>query len=80
MKSLICTSCGASEFIKRDGYQECAYCGVKYKLEISTKGTFMTDEISTLLQKCKLEPHNARKYANLILDIDPGNKEAMRYL
>lgn len=40
----------------------------------------INDDVSRLLQKCKQEPKNARKYANLILDIDPTNEEAMKYL
>ena len=40
----------------------------------------LDDDVSRLLAKCKREPKNARKYANLILDIDPDNQEARRYL
>lgn len=40
----------------------------------------LTDDVSRLLQKCKADPRNARKYANLILDIDPDNTEALKYL
>jgi hypothetical protein len=37
-------------------------------------------DIQMLLMKCREDPVNARKYANLILDIDPGNLEAKRFL
>ena len=40
----------------------------------------LNDDVARLLQKCKAEPMNAKKYANLILDIDPTNKEAQQYL
>ena len=40
----------------------------------------INDDIVRLLQKCKADPRNARKYANLILDIDPTNQEALKYL
>ena len=40
----------------------------------------LNDDVSRLLQKCKAEPKNARKYANLILDIDPTNEEAKKYI
>lgn len=40
----------------------------------------LEDDIQRLLEKCKQEPWKARRYANLILDIDPGNKEAIQYL
>ena len=40
----------------------------------------LNDDVVRLLQKCKTEPKNARKYANLVLDIDPTNEEALKYL
>lgn len=40
----------------------------------------INDDVARLLQKCRQEPKNARKYANLILDIDPTNEEALKYL
>ena len=40
----------------------------------------MDGDIERLLEKCRREPRNARKYANLILDMDPDNTEAMKYL
>ena len=40
----------------------------------------LDDDISRLLQKCRTDRRNARKYANLILDIDPDNEEAQKYL
>lgn len=40
----------------------------------------LDDDIARLLNKCKTDPRNARKYANLILDIDPDNEEALKYL
>lgn len=38
------------------------------------------DDIQMLLDKCRKEPSNAKRYANRILDIDPSNKEALIYL
>ena len=79
MKRLICEACGASGFIEKDGYRICEYCGSKYLIE--SKSTIsLNDDIQNLLQKCKSEPWNARKYANLVLDIDPTNSEACNYL
>jgi len=40
----------------------------------------VSSDVENLLQKCRLNPKKARKYANLILDIDPDNKEALKYL
>ena len=43
-------------------------------------GIALNDDVERLLQKCRNEPLNAKKYANLVLDIDPTNKEAQKYL
>ena len=40
----------------------------------------LDDDVANLLRKCKSDPKNARKYANLVLDIDPDNEEALKYL
>ena len=40
----------------------------------------LEEDIAVLLKKCREDPKNARKYANLVLDIDPGNAEAKKYL
>lgn len=46
----------------------------------NSSGISLGSDIEMLLQKCRTNPRNARKYANLILDIDPDNKEALKYL
>ena len=40
----------------------------------------LDEDVAKLLRKCEIDPFNARKYANLILDIDPDNKEALKYI
>ena len=40
----------------------------------------LDDDVAKLLKKCKADPKNAKKYANLVLDIDPDNMEAYKYL
>ena len=40
----------------------------------------LNDDVMRLLDKCKKDPKNAKKYANLILDIDPTNQDALKYL
>ena len=40
----------------------------------------LDDDVAKLLRKCRENPARARKYANLILDIDPDNPEALKYL
>lgn len=85
MNQEICSNCGANEFIIKDDYKICKYCNSKIKIELprnrSGSSTIsLQSDIDILLQKCKDEPWNSRKYASLILDIDPTNREAQRYL
>ena len=63
----------------------CEYCGTQFLAsEILGTGTSSSidlgDDVQQLLEKCRKNPANARKYANLILDIDPDNAEALKYL
>ena len=85
MEAIKCSSCGASEWIEQDGYRKCAYCGTVFQLTVADKifkqsSIALHDDVQQLLEKCKNEPRNARKYANLILDIDPTNKDVYKYL
>ncbi len=85
MKSLSCEKCGASSWNTLNGYRICQYCGTKYQLTlddivIKKSHIAVNSDIERLLSLCKTEPYNAKKYANLILDIDPSNKEALKYL
>ena len=84
LKINICQNCGASSFVYKDGYKVCEFCGTRYELEgdeikKSSKISLKSD-IDILLEKCKNEPTKAKMYANRILDIDPTNKEALKYL
>lgn len=80
-----CTGCGSTELIERNGFYVCVYCQSKFVPQASDsppKGTLIgiSSDIQALLEKCKADPANRRRYANLILDIDPTNPEAMRFL
>jgi hypothetical protein len=84
MKLLICEKCGASDFLEQGGYRICRYCDAKYALlagdmPLKNSNIALNDDIKLLLQKCRNDPANARRYASLILDIDPTNKEAKKY-
>ncbi len=85
MKAIICPRCGADGFKTKDGYTVCAYCGSKLVLnndehpQVSTTISILED-VAVLLEKCKSDPQNAVRYANLALDIDPSNKDALQYL
>jgi len=64
----------------------CKYCNTTYQIfaedmpNTNITSLELDDDVQRLLDKCKKEPWNAKKYANLILDIDATNTEAMRYL
>ena len=80
MKVISCSRCGANVLREEGNYYICEYCGTKFLKKAESKGISLGIDIERLLQKCKTDPKNARKYANLILDIDPDNKDALKYL
>ena len=85
MKAIICPNCGSTEFIKSDKNLICCYCDSKFTDDTVVPKRYDTqivlnEDVLRLLDKCKAEPQNARRYARLILDIDPCNDEALNYL
>lgn len=85
MRLILCQRCGSSEFDEKNGYRVCKYCNASYQMfaeDSSSKGSSieLNDDVQRLLEKCRKEPWNAKKYANLILDIDASNREALKYL
>ena len=84
MKIEICERCGGGEFVDRDGYRICQYCNSKYLItpeDVTQKRSSITldNDLKMLLQKCQDDPANARRYAGLVLDMDPGNVDALKY-
>ncbi|MBR5094564.1 MAG: TFIIB-type zinc finger domain-containing protein [Oscillospiraceae bacterium] len=85
MKKLECESCGSNDLIVENGYRVCRYCGTKHLIQPdeqpqSTATISLDSDVAALLQKCREDPARAARYAQLILEIDPGNAEAHRYL
>ena len=85
MRLVDCRRCGSKEMIEESGYVICAYCRSKFVPQAddvppmeSTIG--LVSDIERLLTMCRDEPHNRRRYASLVLDMDPTNAEARRYL
>ena len=79
MKEIVCKNCGGNDFFARGNIMVCKYCGSKYISE-PTSCISLGDDINRLLVKCESDPKNAKKYANLVLDMDPTNKEALKYV
>ena len=85
MKSIVCPSCGGNEWTISGGYKVCSYCNTKFTLTTNEmparqSDIAIDDDVAALLQKCKTDPMNAKRYANLILDIDDSNAEALAIL
>lgn len=85
MRLVVCTRCGSRELLEEGGYVVCAYCRSRFAPQaddLPRKQTVigLDSDIQVLLQKCKDDPANRRRYASLILDIDPTNQEATNYL
>lgn len=85
MKPVECPKCGSKELVDQRGYVVCAYCRSKFipraeDMPPSESAISVESDIRDLLHKCRNDPPNSRRYANLILDIDPTNFEALKYL
>lgn len=85
MKAEICSRCGANDWTRENGYRICNYCGTSFRIEacdVSVKESVidLNDDVKRLLEKCKTDPQNAKRYVNLILDIDPLNKAVFEFM
>lgn len=90
VKTYNCKACGGPGLEVKDGFVTCSYCGSRFRFSADDFDFYgnrnngsnisLGGDIERLLLKCKADPRNARKYANLILDIDPDNLEALKYL
>lgn len=85
MNVLACEKCGSTDFFEKNGFRVCSFCRTKYafdqqKTNSCSSDISLDDDIARLLQKCKTNPKQARRYANRVLDMDPGNRDAMKYL
>jgi hypothetical protein len=85
MKLVECTRCGSKELFEENGYVVCEYCRSRFAPQaddVPQRETVIgvQSDLQVLLQKCKDDPANRRRYASLILDIDPTNYTAIQYL
>lgn len=88
MKALVCDKCGSTKLRAENGYMVCEYCETKFVgrgesqiLTVKKESHIgISDDIARLIKKCETDPMNVKRYANRVLDIDPGNKEVLKYL
>jgi uncharacterized Zn finger protein (UPF0148 family) len=85
MELITCKNCGSRDFFEAEGFTVCEYCDSKYKIPSSVDVEHESvieihSDIEILLEKCRKNPSDSRRIANLILDIDPHNEEARYYL
>ena len=85
MKSLKCTNCGNNDLVQAEGFGVCEFCDSRFVLnakDVPLRETSieLNSDVDLLLKKCTEEPNKSSFYANLILDIDPHNFEARKYL
>ena len=85
MKRFECSACGATDLYEEDGYVICRYCRSKFKKSIENgfgkESSIELDiDVKRLIEKIEKEPQNAKKYAQLILTIDPHNEYAARVM
>ena len=77
MKLVQCSRCGSKELHEEGGLIVCDYCQSQFVPQADE--TRPADTVN-LLEKCRTDPANRRRYASLILDLDPTNTEAVNYL
>lgn len=78
----VCEYCG-SRFLPTKEERNASARGTAYAFGSQRSGSSevaLSDDVERLLEKCRKDRKNARKYANLILDMDPDNEEALKYL
>jgi len=85
MELVECKACGSRELADEDGTVVCRYCQTRYlpgPKDVPAAATVIGvgSDIQTLLQKCRDDPANSRRYASLVLDLDPGNAIAREIL
>lgn len=80
MEAILCPCCGGNAFRRAGQYMICEYCDTQFPATSVSSQISLDDDVRRLLEKCRQDPAKAYKYANLILDIDPDNEEALKYL
>lgn len=77
---MICDGCGSNDFEKSEEGFICKYCRTRYTVKIREATINLDGDVERLLKKMVDEPLKVRRYADLILDIDPTNTDIYKYL
>lgn len=85
VKIIKCVRCGSPDLSEQGGYAVCAYCRSRFSLEADDlprkeSAISVQSDIDALLAKCQSDPVNRFRYASLVLDLDPTNSAAAKYL
>lgn len=85
MRPIECSRCGSNELFDELEYIICAFCRVQFVRGPEDRKTpdtqiSMFNDVQALLTRCRLEPENQKRLARLVLDIDPTNPDAPKYL
>lgn len=85
MRQLQCPQCGSRDLVDAGNYTECLYCRTSFIPAAGDRpppssSIALDADIAALLQKCIDDPANRRRYASLILDLDPTNQQVRHYL
>ena len=91
MKNIECKKCKSVDFEKINNSLRCIYCRTIYIDDTDIEKKFLKnnapnstieidEDILLLLDKIQREPWNRNRYANMILDIDSTNEEALKIL
>lgn len=80
---MVCPYCESRFAVTKEELRG-GFFGSSHHVTLSHSGTnssiALDDDVARLLEKCRSDPRNARKYANLILDIDPDNEDAIMFI
>ena len=82
---MVCNYCGSKFIIDESNrvathHKDSLRNDIEINRTVTQKNTSLRSDVEQLLAKCKANPRRARKYAILVLEMDPTNKEALKYL
>jgi len=82
MNDIKCNNCGSGHFFNVDKTLICKYCDSMFVQEKGMVETSISldSDVNRLLDLIESDPLNTKRYANLVLDIDPTNSKVLNLL